>query len=111
MKFSLLNEMFGLEVDVDDDISLNEAKEVYDPNFYGDLFDDQGSVIGQVSALVITPQAEEKMEKWHLGLRRENVKACSDNKLLMYVNICDQKGYTAEAATLRQELLRRNIQV
>ena len=30
----------------------------------------------------------EKMEQWHKGLRRQNVKACSDEKLKIYYNIC-----------------------
>lgn len=52
----------------------------------------------------------EKMEQWHKGLRRQNVKACSDEKLETYYNICLEKGYVMEANTLYKEIVERDLQ-
>lgn len=52
----------------------------------------------------------EKMEQWHKGLRRQNVKACSDEKLETYYNICLEKGYVMEANTLYREIVERGFQ-
>lgn len=41
-------------------------------------------------------EAESKMDAWHNGERRQNVKACSDEKLKAYYSICKNKGYKAE---------------
>lgn len=51
----------------------------------------------------------EKMEQWHKGLRRQNVKACSDEKLKIYYNICLEKGYVMEANILYGEIVNREI--
>lgn len=52
----------------------------------------------------------EKMEQWHKGLRRQNVKACSDEKLETYYNICLEKGYVMEANALYREIVDRYLQ-
>lgn len=54
-----------------------------------------------------TLSAEEKMELWHNGQRRENIKACSDKKLIDYYKICVDKGYIKEGATIADELKAR----
>ena len=53
--------------------------------------------------------AEEKMDKWHEGKRKQNVKACSTDKLIMNLGICKRKGYDSEAQQLQDELDSRGI--
>lgn len=55
----------------------------------------------------LTPQ--EKMDAWHEGNRRENIKACGDRKLAAYIKICKNSGYDKEANIIRQEFKRRGI--
>lgn len=55
----------------------------------------------------LTPQ--EKMDAWHNGERRENIKACGDAKLLMYRRICVESGYADEVDKIDAELDRRGI--
>lgn len=55
----------------------------------------------------LTPQ--EKMDAWHEGKRRENIKACGDRKLASYINICKNKGYDKEVGLIRQEFKRRGV--
>lgn len=59
---------------------------------------------------VYTFKQMEKMEQWHKGIRRQNVKACSDEKLEDYYNICLEKGYVMEANTLYREIVERDLQ-
>lgn len=54
----------------------------------------------------LSPQ--EKMDLWHDGLRRENIKACSDAKLNMYRGICENSGYDEQVAIIDAEMARRN---
>lgn len=49
-------------------------------------------------------EAEAKMDAWHNGTRKQNVKACSDEKLRMNLQICLDKGYTREAKILQNEI-------
>lgn len=51
--------------------------------------------------------AADKMDLWHNGQRRENIKACGDAKLYTYRNICEVKGYTKEVSIIDAELRRR----
>ena len=60
-------------------------------------------------AKALTP--EEKMDRWHQGTRKENVKACSDEKLQEYRKICRRKGYTEEARIINAELKSRKQKV
>jgi len=53
--------------------------------------------------------AESKMDKWHEGKRKQNVKACSTDKLIMNLGICKRKGYDAEAEQIQDELDSRGI--
>ena len=56
-------------------------------------------------------EAEEKMEAWHNGTRKQNVKACSDAKLKMNYRICKEKGYDKEAETLKAESDSRGLKL
>lgn len=47
--------------------------------------------------------SEEKMDRWHDGKRKENIKACSDEKLAEYLKICRKKGYTEEVKLINAE--------
>ena len=53
----------------------------------------------------LTP--EEKMERWHNGSRKENIKACALEKLKEYRKICRAKGYTEELKQINAEINRR----
>lgn len=53
--------------------------------------------------------AESKMDKWHEGKRKQNVKACSTDKLIMNLGICKRKGYDSEAEQIQDELDSRGI--
>ena len=53
--------------------------------------------------------AESKMDKWHEGKRKQNVKACSTDKLIMNFGICKRKGYDSEAEQIQDELDSRGI--
>ena len=53
--------------------------------------------------------AESKMDKWHEGKRKQNVKACSTDKLIMNLGICKRKGYDSEAQQIQDELDSRGI--
>ena len=57
----------------------------------------------------LSPQ--EKMDAWHHGERRENIKACGNAKLIKYLSICKNSGYMEEAQIIRNELKSRNIPV
>ena len=66
--------------------------------------------IMRIDEMASTSDAQSKMEKWHKGQRRQNVKACSDEKLKAYYMICLDKGYVMEASTLYKEIVDRDIQ-
>lgn len=55
----------------------------------------------------LSPQ--EKMDAWHNGTRRENIRACGDDKLLMYRKICADSGYADEVDKIDAELENRGI--
>lgn len=50
-----------------------------------------------------------KMTAWHNGERRENIKACSPEKLIMYRNICTELGYQEQVDLINAELSSRGI--
>ena len=55
----------------------------------------------------LTP--EEKMQAWHYGDRKENIKACGDAKLQLYYDICMRKGYIREAKAILEEAKNRGL--
>ena len=55
----------------------------------------------------LTP--EEKMKEFDAGRRRENVKACSNQKLQMYHDICKQSGYTNALDKIEAEMINRGL--
>ena len=59
----------------------------------------------EAKGIKLTP--EEKMDRWHNGIRRENIKACSEDKLKEYRKICKAKGYDAEVRIINAELKAR----
>lgn len=56
-------------------------------------------------------EAEGKMDAWHNGTRKQNIKSCSNEKLIMNYGICMAKGYEKEAAELKAEMDKRNIKI
>lgn len=55
--------------------------------------------------------AEKKMFQWHHGLRGQNVKACSDDKLKMNYKICKRMGYEEEMKAIKQEADNRDLKL
>lgn len=62
-----------------------------------------------IKALKAKPSDYEKMKNWNEGKRRENIKLCSDAKLLMYRDICLEMGYEDQLQQINAELSNRNI--
>lgn len=54
---------------------------------------------------------QEKMDAWHNGTRKQNVKSCSDDKLKAYYKICVDSGYDEEAEKLRREADSRGLKL
>lgn len=54
---------------------------------------------------------QEKMDAWHNGTRKQNVKNCSDAKLKGYYKICKASGYDEEAQKLKDEADSRGIKL
>lgn len=57
----------------------------------------------------LTPQ--QKMDAWHAGKRRENIKACGEGKLLRYLDICKESGYNREVGFIKNELRSRGFPI
>lgn len=51
--------------------------------------------------------AKSNMKDWHDGKRKENVKACSDEKLIFYYEYCRSCKYEECCAKLEEEANRR----
>ena len=51
----------------------------------------------------------EKMREFEIGKRRENIKACGDDKLLRYQRICKDNGFTTALAKIEAEIKSRGI--
>ena len=54
---------------------------------------------------------QEKMDAWHNGTRKQNLKNCSDDKLKAYYKICVDSGYDEEAEKLRSEADSRGLKL
>ena len=52
-------------------------------------------------------EAQQKMKDWHEGKRKENIKACKDEKLIMFWEICTAKKYDDQLDELELEANRR----
>lgn len=63
-----------------------------------------------IDEMASASDAQSKMEKWHKGERKQNIKACSDEKLKAYYMICLDKGYVMEANALYKEIVDRYLQ-
>ena len=50
---------------------------------------------------------QKKMDLWYQGKRGQNIKQCSDSKLLENYKICCESGYFVQAAKLRKEMYDR----
>ena len=53
--------------------------------------------------------AKEKIEKWHAGTRRQNLKNCNDGKLRMNYAICKELGFKTEMDLIKKEAESRGI--
>ncbi len=54
--------------------------------------------------------AYEKVREFNAGRRRENVKACGDQKLINYYNIAVSNGFSVAEAAFEAELINRGLQ-
>jgi len=52
---------------------------------------------------------QEKMDAWYNGTRNQNVKGCSDDKLINYFKICNESGYFLQSVKLRKEIHERDL--
>ncbi|WQJ53719.1 MAG: hypothetical protein [Wendovervirus sonii] len=58
----------------------------------------------------MTLSPENKMDLWHNGSRKQNIRSCNDEKLINYYKICCEKGYAKEANIIHSELIIRDIE-
>ena len=72
-------------------------------------YDDLVSMLSESLELNEALTPEQKMDAWHNGTRRQNIKACKDEKLIMYLKICMDKGYQREVDIIEDELDRRGV--
>lgn len=56
-----------------------------------------------------TLTSEKKMEMWHNGERKQNVKQMSDKKLILSHGICVTNHYFEQVAILEEEMKKRGI--
>jgi hypothetical protein len=56
-----------------------------------------------------TLTAEEKVDAWHNGTRRENYKAAGIPKLQTFLDIAKRKGYTEIVDTIEAEFTKRGV--
>ena len=52
---------------------------------------------------------KEKMEKWHDGTRKQNLKNCNDGKLKLNYSICKELGYEKECQAIEKEAESRGL--
>lgn len=90
-----LSEEFAKLDDIIEEYNQQEEYESYNSFDYTRLYE----------AKALTP--EEKMDRWHNGTRKENIKACNIDKLKEYRKICRAKGYTEQVKIINAELKRR----
>jgi hypothetical protein len=55
------------------------------------------------------PECKRKMSDFNCGLRKENVRACSDEKLEFYYSICKSEGYRSAGYKIEDEMLTRGL--
>ena len=55
------------------------------------------------------PECKRKMSDFDCGLRKENVRACSDEKLQFYYDICKSEGYRSAGYKIESEMLTRGL--
>ena len=89
----------------------DEATEfIKDQKINESVWDKIAQVINEDADTEILDEAlspEEKMDLWHNGERRENIKACGDAKLNKYLKICQDKGYDEQVKIIEDELHNR----
>lgn len=61
----------------------------------------------ELSLTESTLTAEEKVDAWHAGTRRENYKAAGIPKLYTFLDIAERKGYDEIVEILKDELRKR----
>ena len=64
-------------------------------------------IMFEASSSALSPY--QKMDLFNQGQRRENLRACSDNKLINYYNICLISGFKSATRQITAELLNRDL--
>jgi hypothetical protein len=97
------------------DIDINEAYDLFwewaeglDENAFGSECSES---LQEETILESSLTAEEKVDAWHNGTRRENYKAAGEAKLNTYLEIAKHKGYDEIVKIIEGELSRRGITV
>lgn len=53
---------------------------------------------------------KEKMEKWHAGTRKQNLKNCTNGKLKLNYVICKELGFDKECQAIEKEAKSRGLE-
>ena len=91
-------------------LSYSEIFEMKQDNLYNAIMEKLSVIVKQAlneDSDELTPG--EKMDAWHNGERKENIKACDADKLKKYKAICKAKGYDAEVAAIQAEIDKRSL--
>jgi hypothetical protein len=95
------------------DIDINEAYDLFwewadglDENAFGSEYSES---LQEETILESSLTAEEKVDAWHNGTRRENYKAAGDAKLNTYLEIAKRKGYDEIVDIIEGELAKRGV--
>lgn len=75
------------------------------PMTYADAYDKIFDT--RTKAFRLKGEMEQKMSDWNAGKRKENIKACNDAKLIVYYQMCKDKGYESCCEKCEDEANRR----
>lgn len=99
----------GIDIDINDAYDLFwEWADGLDENSFGSEYSES---LQEETILESSLTAEEKVDAWHNGTRRENYKAAGEAKLNTYLEIAKSKGYDEIVKIIEGELSRRGITV
>lgn len=89
----------------------NSVKDMSWHKFFESVDDAAGSNLEEGALAESTLTAEEKVDAWHAGTRRENYKAAGVPKLNTFLEIAKRKGYTDIVNIIEAELTRRGVAI
>ena len=89
----------------------NSVKDMSWHKFFESVEDGAGANLEEGALAESSLTAEEKVDAWHNGTRRENYKAAGIPKLQSFLEIAKRKGYTEIVDILEAELEKRGVTV